>query len=474
LTPVVTRADEGRQPDKADFIMPTAEEIATLPAKTIERIHRYSAELPPSPARAALEDALRPRLRTTRPPKPVTPMRLFCWPFEDLLTDRTPRVRPAALIPRRVLMPFWTMLTKPSTVSELLRGPSEEHPLPPRMDFGALDHPLFEVGRSTLSAMRGAAVGNAGIANVGKRIHPDIWDIVPEMEAAIGLRHQLWLIKQHLLGNRVSLAVTEFLTGARNDALSMHVLLLSLARSPQTRKAFPAFADALSREKSQEVTRVLTDITRCTFDDARRDLGVETAEEEARDLDPVTLARGLKPVAERLAILRARSLGRAGSAAAERLTQDLKTAVRDKLVSNVDAMIDRLPETPRTANETEFVSALMGAVGMLTTGREVCTSAGFNDMTAPSVERLIAATQKRISALARPAPGAAPEPALADRALRVAARAAHAFEALTAQEDALSFLQAAFSDATGRPPPRTREAFLSEIVRSCCSPVCEA
>ena len=127
---VASLAQQGREPEKADFIMPTAEEIATLPAKTIERIHKYSAELPPSAARAALEEALRPRLRTTRPPKTVTPMRLFCWPFEDLLTDRNPRVRPTALIPRRVLMPFWTILTKPATVSDLLRGPSDEHPLP--------------------------------------------------------------------------------------------------------------------------------------------------------------------------------------------------------------------------------------------------------------------------------------------------------------------------------------------------------
>ena len=474
MKPVAALAQERHEPEKADFILPTAEEIATLPAKTIERIHRYSAELPPSAARAALEEALRPRLRATRPPKTVTPMRLFCWPFEDLLTDRNPRLRPAALIPRRVLMPFWTMLTKPSTVSDLLRGPSEEHPLPLRTDYGALEHPLFEASRSTLSAMRAAAVGNAGIANVGKRIHPDIWDIVPEMETAIGLRRQLWLIKQHLLANRVGLAVSEFLSCVRSDALSMHVLLLSLARSPQSRKMFPAFAEALCREKSQEVVRVLSDITRCTFDDARRDLGVENAEEAARDLDPVTLARGLVPAAERLAILRSQPMGKAGKAAADRLGDDLKAAVSDKLVNNVDDMIDRLPDTPRSANETEFVSALMSAVGMLTIGRDVCAGAGFKDMTRFSVERLMVTTQKRISALARPAPGAAPEPALADRALRVAARAAHAFESLSAQEEVLSFLQAAFTDATGRPPPKTREAFLSEIVRSCCAPVRDA
>jgi len=73
---------------KADIVLPTAEEIATLPSKTIEKIHKYSAELPPSPARVALEDALRPRLRTTRPPRVFTPMRLFCLPFEDLLSVR--------------------------------------------------------------------------------------------------------------------------------------------------------------------------------------------------------------------------------------------------------------------------------------------------------------------------------------------------------------------------------------------------
>ncbi|UEM20873.1 hypothetical protein JL100_028040 [Skermanella mucosa] len=470
------------------MVLPTAEEIATLPARTIERIHRYSAELPPSPARAALEDALRPRLRATRPPKVLTPMRLFCLPFEDLLTDRNPRVRPAGLIPRRILMPFWRLLTRPATVPGLLRGPTEEFPLPLRPDRDALDHPLFEAGRGTLSAMRSAAVGNPAIANVGKRIHPDIWDIVPEMDLAIGLRFDLWRIRQDLARGRTDPAVSEFLRAAADDALAMHVLLLSLARSPLSRGAFPDFATALGRHRSKEVVRILSDIVRCTADDARQDIGLETAEEAARDLDPPSLARGLRPAAERLAVLRAQPMGRAGTAAAERLGEDLKATVRDRLMPNVDGMIERLPAMPRTRDESEFVAALSAAVEMLSVGREVCAGAGFADMTAASVERLMAATRRRIAALARPdpdtgsgilagaapAPGSppdpAPDPALADRALRVAARAAHAFEQLCPQESVLTFLQTAFVDATGRPAPKTREAFLSEIVRSCCAP----
>jgi hypothetical protein len=466
-TPVKQRPDHTPQ---ADIVLPTAEEIAILPAKTIERIHRYSAELPPSAARVALEEALRPRLRTTRPPRIITPMRLFCLPFEDLLTDRNPRTRPTALIPRAILMPFWRLLTRPSTVSDLLRGPTEEFPLPLRPDRGALDHPLFDASRSTLTAMRIAAVGNASIAAIGKRIHSDIWDIVPEMELAISLRFDLWGIKQHLIQGRAKPAVTEFLSVTRNDALTMHVLLLSLARSPHTRKAFPEFADVLSHHKSQEVVRVLSDIVRCTFDDARRELGVESAEDAGRELDPAALARALRPTAERYAVLRAQAMGRNGSDAAKRLGTELKTAIRDKLVPNVDAMIDRLPLTPRTTNESEFVKALMATVEMLDIGHEVCISAGFTDMTGPAVEHLVAATRKRIAILAHPEADEPPEAGQADRALGVAARAAHAFESLCSQEKVLSFLQEAFVDATGRPAPKTREAFLSEIVRSCCAP----
>ncbi|UEM03461.1 hypothetical protein JL101_026470 [Skermanella rosea] len=467
------------------MVLPTAEEIATLPARTIERIHRYSAELPPSPARAALEDALRPRLRATRPPKVLTPMRLFCLPFEDLLTDRNPRVRPAGLIPRRILMPFWRLLTRPATIPGLLRGPTDEFPLPLRPDRDALDHPLFEAGRGTLSAMRAAAVGNPAIANVGKRIHPDIWDIVPEMDLALGLRFDLWRIRQDLARGRIDPAVSEFLRAAGGDALAMHVMLLSLARSPVSRGAFPDLATALGRHRSKEVARILSDIVRCTADDARQDIGLETAEEAARDLDPAALARGLRPAAERLAVLRAQPMGRNGTAAAERLGEDLEAAVRDRLIPNVEEMIERLPAMPRTQDESEFVAALASAVEMLSVGRDVCAGAGFADMTAVPVERLMAATRRRIAALARPVPkgdpgagassgtGAAapPDPALADRALRVAARAAHAFEQLCPQESVLTFLQTAFVDATGRPAPRTREAFLSEIVRSCCAPV---
>jgi hypothetical protein len=481
-----TDGKTGPNPDVGfEVVLPTAEEIATLPVRTIERIHRYSTELPLSPARTALEGALRPRLRTTRLPKVITPMRLFCLPFEDLLTDRDPRVRPNALIPRRILMPFWRLLTKPSTVSELLRGPTEEFPLPARLDLAALDHPLFEAARSTLQAMRVAASGNAAIAAVGKRIHPGIWDIVPEMETAIGLRHYLHRIKRHLVEGRIPAAVSDFLTIGTHDAMAMQVLLLALARCPATRKAFPKFAEALSREKSREVSRVLSDIVRCTLDDARRDLGVETSDEGAQELDPAALARGLRPAAERLAVLRAQPMGRTGTAAADRLASEVKTVINDKLMPNVDQMIARLTTMPRTSDEQEFVTALTSTVELLSVAREVCSGAGLSDMGGKAVERLMTAASKRIGALARPpieampdaapgsgAPGGGPPGGgSADRALRVAARAAHAFEALCPQESVLSFLQGAFVDATGRPAPKTREAFLSEIVRSCCAPV---
>ncbi|WP_147300904.1 hypothetical protein [Aestuariispira insulae] len=55
---------------------------------------------------------LRPSLQFVKPPRRNTPQRIFCNPFEDLLTPMDPRVKEKALIARASLQPVWEWLLR--------------------------------------------------------------------------------------------------------------------------------------------------------------------------------------------------------------------------------------------------------------------------------------------------------------------------------------------------------------------------
>ena len=58
----------------------------------------------------AILDGLRPILRSTNAGRTPTPLRLFCHPFEDLLTSSTRKTKQKASIARSSLLPVWLWL----------------------------------------------------------------------------------------------------------------------------------------------------------------------------------------------------------------------------------------------------------------------------------------------------------------------------------------------------------------------------
>jgi hypothetical protein len=58
----------------------------------------------------AILDGLRPALRDTSAPRTPTPLRLFCRPFEDLLTSGPRKIKQKASIARGSLLPVWLWL----------------------------------------------------------------------------------------------------------------------------------------------------------------------------------------------------------------------------------------------------------------------------------------------------------------------------------------------------------------------------
>lgn len=68
--------------------------------------------------RRSVQDQLRPMLRVARPPRPMTLVRLFCLPFEDLLHNDAPGARPG-MIARAAIMPAWQLVERHGDAAEL-------------------------------------------------------------------------------------------------------------------------------------------------------------------------------------------------------------------------------------------------------------------------------------------------------------------------------------------------------------------
>lgn len=91
-----------------------SEKLFTLQREKVERLTRLLESSRDQAAGAKVADAaltlIRPRLRIDRPDRVPTPLRVFCWPFEQLLVENRARRRILGRIGRATIRPAWSLL----------------------------------------------------------------------------------------------------------------------------------------------------------------------------------------------------------------------------------------------------------------------------------------------------------------------------------------------------------------------------
>lgn len=91
-----------------------SEKLFTLQREKVEKLTRLLESSRDQAAGAKVADAalalIRPRLQIERPDRVLTPLRVFCWPFEQLLAENRTQQRILGRIGRGSIRPVWSLL----------------------------------------------------------------------------------------------------------------------------------------------------------------------------------------------------------------------------------------------------------------------------------------------------------------------------------------------------------------------------
>ncbi len=91
-----------------------SDKLFTLQREKVERLTRLLESSRDQAAAAKVADAaltlIRPRLQIERPDRVLTPLRVFCWPFEQLLAESRTQQRILGRIGRASIRPVWSLL----------------------------------------------------------------------------------------------------------------------------------------------------------------------------------------------------------------------------------------------------------------------------------------------------------------------------------------------------------------------------
>jgi len=77
--------------------LPERKELDQLSEEKIKMVYALADKMPDDQLRSQLKDQLRHRLKEIRLLRRLTSKRLFCLPFESLLTNDTPRSSPTTV-----------------------------------------------------------------------------------------------------------------------------------------------------------------------------------------------------------------------------------------------------------------------------------------------------------------------------------------------------------------------------------------
>src|SRR4051812_30768005 len=103
MLPVWARGLEAMQ-------LPERKELDQLSEEKIKMVYALADKMPDGQLRGQLKDQIRHRLKKIRPLRRLTASRLFCLPFESLLSNDTPRLRTFGSIPRNCVGPLWSLV----------------------------------------------------------------------------------------------------------------------------------------------------------------------------------------------------------------------------------------------------------------------------------------------------------------------------------------------------------------------------
>lgn len=322
-------------------------------------------------ASMAMLEQIRPRLRLIRPPRRLTPMRLFCMPFEDLLYNpNTPR-KALGRIPRSALKPIWAETEKRLGEEGLATVLGAIKSLDPS-DAEAVDavgRPFWQAAYLELKGYRDAAAKEkGGRAKLQEQLGgPDVLASLDDIITALAIAAPLTEMRRHLPPPPISdidnANLMHIVTGLTKtgaiDRDGLPILVLSLMARLASPAMLPALIERLIDEGAGDLIQSMGGQVGEAVASQQEDRIIDIrAEAEENKEDPVAVARALGTELKTLE-REAKAAGGGGRGVArqiERVKAELGRLARETVVSGAApkaiAAIDALDAPPENATSS--------------------------------------------------------------------------------------------------------------------------
>lgn len=326
-------------------------------------------------ASVAMLSQIRPRLRLIRPPRRLTPMRLFCIPFEDLLYNpNTPR-KALGRIPRSALKPIWEETEGLLGTDGLAPVYEAIKTVDPADDEAvhAIGRPFWQAAHGVLKALHGnAAKEKGGRAKLQEKLGgPEVFASLEDIVTALAIARPITTLRRNLppppisdINNAALQHVVDGLTKtAAIDREGLPILVFSLMARLSSPAMLPALIERLIDEGAGDLIKAMGGQVGEAVASQQEDRVIDVrAEAEAQKDDPVAVARALGAELKTLE-REAKAAGGGGRGVArqiERVKAELGRLARETVVTGAApkavAAIDALdsPTDNATSNRDRF------------------------------------------------------------------------------------------------------------------------
>jgi hypothetical protein len=182
--------------------LPKRKELDQLSEEKIKMVYALADKMPDDQLRSQLKDQLRHRLKKIRPLRRLTAIRLFCLPFESLLSNDTPGLKAFGSIPRNCINPLWSLVLEQLPDHETINRIDASNQMLMPEPCPMVEHrQLLAVFADAVSRIRSKLASNRAMAAQLAAMHRDLVDVIEEVHAIYQMRDEITTAKRQIIAS---------------------------------------------------------------------------------------------------------------------------------------------------------------------------------------------------------------------------------------------------------------------------------
>jgi hypothetical protein len=195
--------------------LPERKELDQLSEEKIRMVYALTDKMPDDQLRGQLKDQLRHRLKKIRPPRRVTAIRLFCLPFENLLSNDALQLRTFGSIPRDCVSHLWSLVLEQLPDHETIdRIDASNQMLMPDPCPMVEHRQLLAVFADAVSRIRSELASDRLMPARLAATHRDLADVIEEVHAIYQMRDEITTAKRQIIASEQLIGIGDEYVGS--------------------------------------------------------------------------------------------------------------------------------------------------------------------------------------------------------------------------------------------------------------------